>query len=110
MKEPIWIVNDLGELGVKIGDRCFFLYKGECIEYLEGNDDGQPVFFRCVGKREFGETCHPFDWWDKKRYKQKKYTRTLHNNPVNEALGIKHRDPLSHWQPIPDQPPEEQNV
>lgn len=49
--EPIWIVNSLGELGVKVGDRCFFLYKAENIEY------GPGVKYRQVGKREFGEVC-----------------------------------------------------
>lgn len=55
-----WIVNDLAELGVKIGDRYLFLYKGESIEYEDGkHDDGTPILWRPVGKREFGETCKP---------------------------------------------------
>jgi hypothetical protein len=58
--EPIWIVNNLGELGVKVGNRCFFLYKGENIEYEDAlNDDDTPMMYRIVGKREFGETCKP---------------------------------------------------
>jgi hypothetical protein len=53
-------VNDLAELGVKIGDRCFFLYKGDSIEYKDGlHDDGTPMLYRIVGKREFGEVCRP---------------------------------------------------
>lgn len=48
-----WVVNDLAELGVKIGDQCFFLYKGN--SYLGGEK------YRFVGKREFGECCHPWD-------------------------------------------------
>ena len=60
MQKPIWIVNSMGELGVKLGDRCFFLYKGDNIEYESGlHDDGTPIMFRIVGKREFGETCQP---------------------------------------------------
>jgi hypothetical protein len=65
-QEPLWIVNDLGELGVKIGARYFFLYKGENIEYgsdgqgpVALHDDGTPMKYRLVGKREFGETCQP---------------------------------------------------
>lgn len=59
-----WVVNDLAELGVKIGDRFFFLYKGDSLEYPSGkHDDGTPMRWRPVGKREFGETCHPVKFW-----------------------------------------------
>lgn len=67
-QEPVWIVNDLGELGVKVGERFFFLYKGDNIEYGEENvgaalhDDGTPMKYRIVGKREFGEVCMPYAW------------------------------------------------
>lgn len=48
-----WVVNDHAELGVKIGEQFFFLYKGE--SYRGGNK------YRLVFKREFGECCHPWD-------------------------------------------------
>ena len=64
-----WVVNDLGELGVCVQGRYFFLYKGKSIEYgnEESNvrdgkaihDDGTEMMVRPVGKREFGETCKP---------------------------------------------------
>lgn len=64
-----WVVNDLGELGVCVQGRCFFLYKGGSLEYGGGpdsrrdgmalHDDGTPMMVRMVGKREFGETCQP---------------------------------------------------
>lgn len=58
-----WIVNDLGELGVEIEGRYFFLYKGGSLEYKDGtHDDGTPMLYRPVGKREFGETCWPLSW------------------------------------------------
>lgn len=72
-KEDVkWIVNDLGELGVEIDGRCFFLYKGESLEY-EGkdeaakdgvcrHDDGSQMLYRRVGKREFGEVQLPQEW------------------------------------------------
>lgn len=54
-----WVVNDIGELGVKVGNRFFFLYKGSSLEYPEGHDNGSPMRWRHVYKREFGECCHP---------------------------------------------------
>lgn len=60
---PQWIVNNLGELGVYVNDRYFFLYKGENIEYnKDANDECKPIMYRPVGKREFGETCRPPQW------------------------------------------------
>ena len=68
MNEPEWVVNSLGELGVKIDGRFFFLYKGESIEYgadelhdedINGFSGSEPMMVRPVFKREFGETCHP---------------------------------------------------
>jgi hypothetical protein len=53
-KDVEWIVNQNGELGVKIEDQFFFLYKGESLEYLEGDDD---MLYAPVRKREFGECC-----------------------------------------------------
>ena len=65
-----WVVNDIGELGVKVRGRVFFLYKGESLEY-DPHDDGidddglGPMLYRPVYKREFGEVAHPLDWWGK---------------------------------------------
>lgn len=57
---PEWIVNDNGELGVMVHGRAFFLYKGDSLEYDKAlHDDGTPMMYRAVGKREFGECCHP---------------------------------------------------
>jgi hypothetical protein len=62
--EPIeWIVNDSGELGVKIGDRFAFCYKGRSIDYGGTHDDGSPMLYRAVEKREFGETIRPAAEW-----------------------------------------------
>lgn len=59
-----WVVNSMGELGVRIAGNCFFLYKGRSIVYAAGAVDstGEPLWVRPVGKREFGETCWPMKW------------------------------------------------
>lgn len=55
-----WVVNDNAELGVKIEDQFFWLYKGASLIVQKGlHDDGTPMLYRPVGKREFGECCHP---------------------------------------------------
>jgi hypothetical protein len=51
-----WYVNHYGELGVKIGDRHFFMYKGRSLEYKK------QMRVRRIGKREFGEVCYPPRW------------------------------------------------
>lgn len=59
-----WVVNSMGELGVKVMGQCFFLYKGRSIVYAAGatDDRGEPIWVRPVGKREFGETQWPMKW------------------------------------------------
>lgn len=84
-----WIVNDSSELGVKIFGRCFFLYKGFSLEYKEGlHDNGEPILYRRVEKREFGECCHPVKFLLNKTPMPKKYTegdgwQTLPSKPQN---------------------------
>ena len=58
-----WVVNNLAELGVKIGNQFFFLYKGRSLVYSEKGEIA-PFHWRPVGKREFGECCHPINYDD----------------------------------------------
>ncbi len=59
-KDVEWIVNNIGELGVKIGEQFFFLYKGRSIVYVyDDSDRTMQLRWRPVYKREFGEVCHP---------------------------------------------------
>lgn len=60
-----WVVNDNAELGVKIGNQFFFLYKGDSLVYSDAqHDDGSPMHWRRVFKREFGECAHPINHAD----------------------------------------------
>ncbi len=58
-EEVEWVVNDIGELGVRIRGVSYFLYKGESLVYGSEPDEGSPMMVRPVQKREFGEVCHP---------------------------------------------------
>jgi len=97
--KPQWIVNDLGELGVKIGERFFFLYKGDNIEYETGkHDDGSPMLYRIVGKREFGETCQPLD-----RFRARWPDR--YQEPLVYTPGLSYGEPGDgDWKPLPASP------
>lgn len=79
-----WIVNDGAELGVMIRGQAFFLYKGDSIVYTTQNDDGSPMMYRTVGKREFGECCHPLN----------------RENP--ELIGTVSLDDCDRWKPLPN--------
>ena len=61
-----WVVNDNAELGVKIGNKFFWLYKGHSLVYEDPRheDDGRLMMWRHVGKREFAECCHPVNYAD----------------------------------------------
>ena len=72
-----WVVNDIAELGVKIVDQFFFLYKGYSLVYGDDeksraagvplNEDTDPPTvhkWRPVFKREFGECAHPINYQD----------------------------------------------
>lgn len=79
-----WITNDSGELGVKIGDQFFFCYKGRSLVYDDGSrDDGSPMMWRPVFKREFGECIHPLNYEDPRR------------------VGTVSLDDSDEWKPLP---------
>jgi hypothetical protein len=102
-QEPIWIVNDNAELGVKVGGRFFFLYKGQSLEYEDGlHDDGEPMLWRPVGKREFGETCRPLNpiWVD---------GRYICETTKNPGLDFPHPEGFYDWKPLPVAPPKKEN-
>lgn len=64
-----WIVNDIAELGVMINGQAFFLYKGHSLVYEDATHDetGEPMRYRPVFKREFGECAHPINYQDPTR-------------------------------------------
>ena len=83
-----WIVNDIGELGVLVQGRAFFLYKGESLEYRDPkHDEGEGErLYRLVYKREFGEVCRPRDYWDADGY--------------SRYPGLYDLGPEEHWHPL----------
>lgn len=98
-----WVVNDIAELGVKIGNQFFWLYKGHSLVYgshddseqKDGiclHDDGKPMHWRPVGKREFGECCHPVNYEDLRSCGKPHY------------IGKVSLDDSDEWKPLPVQP------
>ncbi len=97
---PNWVVNDNGELGVEVGGRYYFLYKGRSLEYEDAtHDDGTPMQVRMVGKREFGETQWPAKWLEAGR-RMDRYTQELTYTP-----GLSFGTPEEGaWKPLPPAP------
>ena len=91
--EPEWVVNDIAELGVKIGERFYWLYKGQSLVYgkhgydvkdgIVQHDDGGNMHWRPVFKREFGECAHPVNYADPTR------------------IGTVSLDDSDEWKPLP---------
>jgi hypothetical protein len=95
-----WVVNDSAELGVKIGDRFFWLYKGGTLVYNEGtHDDGSPMLWRPVAKREFGETCHPEKYREEGHHLRESYEVKLMDWSLGENKGVE-----IPWLPLPPMP------
>ena len=94
-----WIVNNLGELGVKVGENYFFCYKGRSIRYdaddIEGPSDDEegihPLKWRPVYKREFGECIHP----------PPKTKHSYDRGEYDPMMGRYDFGPAEHWKPIP---------
>lgn len=93
-----WVTNDNAELGVKIGQQFFFLYKGASLVYEEAlHDDGTPMMWRKVGKREFGECCYPVKFYRPGAVLPSRYTDTLDFVP-----GLSFGEPGdADWRPLP---------
>lgn len=104
--EPEWIVNSNGELGVKVDGRFYFLYKGDSLEYAGGSDgivhhdDGPPMMYRMVGKREFGEVCYPAKFLLRGVAPQRPYTEELAWHP---GLSFGKKEDAD-WRPLPAKP------
>lgn len=97
-EEVEWVVNDNAEHGVKIGDQFFFLYKGRSLVYENGtHDDGSPMVWRLVGKREFGECAHPLKFNRPGALLPDRYT----DEPVYiPGLSVGNPEDYS-WRPLP---------
>jgi len=94
---PHWVVNSSGELGVEIGGRFFFCYKGESIEYTEESAD-EKIMVRRIGKREFGETVWPMSWIKAGR-RTATYEVNLTHTPGLSTVAAD--DPNYLWNPLP---------
>lgn len=61
-----WIVNDSAELGVLIDGVPYFCYKGHSLIYETAvHDDGSPMWYRPIWRREFGECIRPINYSDR---------------------------------------------
>lgn len=109
-----WIVNDLAELGVKIGDQFFFLYKGESLVYrdvLHDEDDtevgykaGDPMKWRPVYKREFGECCHPVNYENLQALQKKAMEAGYQGEDTWAMIGTVSYTDSEDWRPLPPTP------
>lgn len=86
-EEVEWVVNDLGELGVKVGGQFFFLYKGRSLSYGRApkHQNGEPMRYRPVFKREFGECAHPINYTNPSRIGSVSLTDSDQWRPILEV-------------------------
>lgn len=84
-----WVVNSLGELGVRIDGVNYYLYKGESIVYGPDSGVDDIMKWRYVGKREFGETCEAYVYDMKAR---ELTTRKLYHESYPDAVIAEHFD------------------
>ena len=94
-----WVVNDMGELGVRVKGVCYFCYKGESLVYEHGIHDGnEPILHRNVGKREFGEVVYPAKW-QAAGHVERRYTEQL---IFTQGLSFGYQgDPRYVWTALP---------
>jgi hypothetical protein len=91
--EVQWVVNNLGEVGVKVGDRIFFCYKGESFVYRSeetqiSDQASVRLRWRTVGKRELGETLM--------------LPKMKEGHPPEEYFQSEHKEPfIGEWQDMP---------
>jgi len=102
--KPRWVVNSLGELGVEIQGKCYFVYKGRSIVYGESDvgydhDDGVPIMYRSIGKNEFGETVLPLPHIYARGYKHGKYLEQVISRPGLDSKSNNQDD--YEWKPLP---------
>ena len=112
-----WVVNDLAELGVKIGDQFFFLYKGRSLSYANepthdeddpkvGYKEGDPIKWRYVGKREFGECCHPINYENLRLLSIRTMAAGWGTEYSHAKIGTVSLKDGNDWQPLPAVAPE----
>ena len=60
-KDVTFIVNDSGELGVKISNKTFWLYKDHTPKVYDTakHENGDTIMYRPIMKGEFGNECRP---------------------------------------------------
>lgn len=100
---PEWVVNDIAELGVKIGNRFFWLYKGESLVYganaedvkdgIVQHDEGGDMHWRPVFKREFGECAHPLNRADPTRIGTVSLDDSDEWKPLHAAIATREEAP-----------------
>lgn len=95
-----WVVNSKGELGVEVHGQVLFCYKGRSLSYADDpeNDDGSPILYREIGKREFGETVWPLSWHIAGRSEDHYAVETVYT----PGLSFGEPDnPAYKWKPLP---------
>lgn len=60
-EDVTWVVNSLQELGVRIGNRMFWLYNGGTVEYMADRVNVENTFWRLLDRHETGKLVSAVD-------------------------------------------------